>query len=59
MRRSAICVSLGTYIFRLYNSLFTRVAVAYNLIKALIVLLLKLLLRSALNLQVSSSLSRG
>jgi hypothetical protein len=59
MRRSAICVSLGTYIFRLCNSLFTRVTVAYNLIKALIVLLLELLLRSALNLQVFLSLSRG
>jgi hypothetical protein len=59
MRRSAICVSLGTYIFRLYNSLFTRVTVAYNLIKALIVLLLELLLRSTLNLQVFLSLSRG
>jgi hypothetical protein len=59
MRRSAICVFLGTYIFRLYNSLFTRVAVTYNLVKALIVLLLELLLRSALNLRVSPSLSRG
>jgi hypothetical protein len=59
MRRSAICVSLGTYIFRLCNSLFTRVAVAYDFVKVLIVLLLELLLRSALNLQVSLSLSRG
>jgi hypothetical protein len=59
MRRSAIYISLGTYIFRLYNSLFTRVAVTYNLIKVLIVLLLELLLRSALNLQIFLSLSRG
>jgi hypothetical protein len=59
MRRSAIYVSLGTYIFRLCDSLFTRVAVAYDLVKALIVLLLELLLRSALNLRVSPSLFRG
>jgi hypothetical protein len=59
MRRSAIYISLGTYIFRLRNSLFTRVAVAYNLVEALIVLLLELLLRSALNLRVSPSLSGG
>jgi hypothetical protein len=59
MRRSAIYVSSGTYIFRLRNSLFTRVAVAHNLVKASIVLLLELLLRSALNLQVSPSLSGG
>jgi hypothetical protein len=59
MRRSAIYVSLGTYIFGLCNSLFTRVAVAYNLVEALIVLLLELLLRSALNLRVFPSLSGG
>jgi hypothetical protein len=50
MRRSTIYISLGIYIFRLYNFLFTRIIVTYNLIKALIVLLLELLLRSALNL---------
>jgi hypothetical protein len=59
MRRSAICVSSGTYIFRLRNSLFTCVAVAYDLVEALIVLLLELLLRSALDLRVSPSLSGG
>jgi hypothetical protein len=59
MRRSAICVSSGTYIFRLRDSSFTRVAVTHNLVEALIVLLLELLLRSALDPQVSPSFFRG
>jgi hypothetical protein len=50
MRRSAIYIFLDIYIFRLYNSLFIRIIVTYNLIKILIVLLLELLLRSTLNL---------
>jgi hypothetical protein len=59
MRRSAICVSSGTYIFGLRDSSFTRVAVAHDLVEASMVLPLELLLRSALDPRVSPSLSGG